>query len=90
MEISPKPASEDASIDAEALALSAQFVNHVQVTTYGAGLVRLSFGEAPTPNAAVYRTAIVMTLADARQLLQEVLKVLDRAGPPLSPGRRPN
>lgn len=90
MATSPKPVSEAANIDAAALALSAPFVNHVQITKYGAGLVRLSFAEATAPNTAVYRTAIVMSLADARQLFQEVLKALDGADPAPSRGTRPN
>jgi hypothetical protein len=85
-----KPLSEADNIDAAALALSAPFVNHVQITKYGAGLVRLSFAEATAPNAAVYRTAIVMTLADVQQLFPEVLKALDGAGPTPSQGTHPN
>jgi hypothetical protein len=62
------PAPVPDGIDPGALELPAIWVNHLQITQYSAGLVRVSFAETPVPNMPVYRTAILMTVGDARQL----------------------
>jgi hypothetical protein len=64
-----------AGLDAKALETPAIFVNHFQMMKLGAHLVRITFGEAPVPNAPNYRSAIIMAVEDARQLASVLLQV---------------
>ena len=67
-----KPLSEADNIDAAALALSAPFVNHVQITKYGAGLVRLSFAEATAPNAVAESSTCRTKVGGARFMSRNI------------------
>lgn len=72
-------------LDAEALQLPAVFVNHMQISRLGPSLVRISFGEAPAPNAPFYRSAVLMTVEDARTLVDTLVKALNAPMPQPSP-----
>ena len=61
-------------IDPDAVALPATFVNRFQITLLGELLVRLSFAEALPPGSQ-YRTAIIMTAADAKELAMTILNL---------------
>ena len=79
------PAAAPSGVDEAAVALPAQFVNHVHITMYSGGLVRLSFAEAPTPDAPLYRMSMIMTQQDARTIFQGILNGLSGVPAP-SPG----
>lgn len=64
------------AVDFASLQLPAVFSNHFQIVKVSASLVRLSFGEAPAPDQPVYRSAILMTLDDARLLVEGLAHVL--------------
>jgi len=74
---------------ADAMALPAPFVNHMQATLYGTGLVRLAFAEIPSANAQPsYRSAIIMTVQDFQQMFQGMLETLAKGAAPAPEGLR--
>jgi hypothetical protein len=69
-----------ASIDQEALAIPAPYVDRFQITSLNGGLVRISFAEVLAANEkAHYRAAVMMPANDARELALTILNMLGTA-----------
>jgi len=69
-----------ADIDSAALRLSASFVNQFQIVVTGTN-VRIAFAEGFSGQGTNYRSAVMMSEADARELALSILTSLpDRRG----------
>ena len=65
----------NAKIDATALEIPAPFVNKFQILVSG-GNVRVAFAEGFTGQPDNYRSAVVMSVSDARELAQAISESL--------------
>jgi hypothetical protein len=77
-------------IDPRTLEQPAIFVNCFEATRLGDVLMRLTLGEAPTPNDRRFRVAVLMHMEDVRRLIDilQRLSSLPVAGD--APRSRPN
>ena len=66
-------------IDQDALTLPAPYVNRFQITTVDRTLVRVSFAESLGSDRRSYRTAVMMTVADAKEIALSILTMLGTA-----------
>jgi hypothetical protein len=67
-----------ASEKLDAQAVQAVFVNRATVSVYS-NFVRIAFAEATTDTPAIYRSAVVLPIEDAEDIvskMQELLKVV--------------
>ena len=71
-----------APIDPATFTIGATHVNRFQVLASVGGLVRIAFGEVSPEGAVFYRTALVMTFADAKDLSEVITGILQRSTQP--------
>jgi hypothetical protein len=62
-------------VDLGAMMLPAQFVNRVQVLAAGPNL-RMAFGEGFAGGNVIYRSAVTMTIQDAKEVAEAILATL--------------
>ena len=64
-------------IDPKTLEIPAVFVNHFQMAVIGDAVVRVTFGEQPSPQSRpAHRAALLLSIGDLRQFCQQILNAL--------------
>ncbi len=65
----------DVPLDLGAMKLPALYINRVQVLVSGPN-VRMAFGEGFSGGNTIYRSAVTMTIQDAREVAEAILATL--------------
>lgn len=63
------------SIDPHAMELPAYYVNHFQIASFG-GLLRISLAEATETGKKHFRTAAILSNANAKEMALSILNLL--------------